>query len=93
VRDDDDSNYDGRTNSATRTTSPKHDERTIQMEACDPVRINIEIPDDVHARLKMIASAEGKGFYEWLKDELVSTCPDESCLLEMLKGIRGNKRQ
>lgn len=28
------------------------------------VRINIDIPDDAHARLKMLASAEGKGFYE-----------------------------
>ena len=55
------------------------------------VRINIENPDDVHARLKMLASAEGKGFYEWLKDELVSTCPDERCLLEMLKDIRDSK--
>lgn len=51
-------------------------------------RINIEIPDEVHERLKMIASAEGKGFYEWLKDELVSTCPDERTLLEMLRDIR-----
>ena len=51
-------------------------------------RINIEIPDEIHERLKMIASAEGKGFYEWLKDELVSTCPDERTLLEMLKDIR-----
>jgi len=36
------------------------------------VRINIEIPDDVHARLKMLASAEGKGFYEWLKTSFLS---------------------
>jgi len=52
------------------------------------VRINIEIPDDVHARLKMLASAEGKGFYEWLKDDLTRTCPDEQTLLDMLKDIR-----
>ena len=51
-------------------------------------RINIEIPDDVHARLKMLASAEGKGFYEWLKDDLTRTCPDERTLLDMLKDIR-----
>jgi len=51
-------------------------------------RINIEIPDEVHARLKMIASAEGKGFYEWLKDELTSSCPDERTLMEMLRDIR-----
>ena len=55
------------------------------------VRINIEIPDDVHARLKMIASAEGKGFYEWLKDDLTSTCPDEETLLEMLEDIRRDR--
>jgi hypothetical protein len=52
------------------------------------VRINIDIPDDVHARLKMLASAEGKGFYEWLKDDLTQTCPDEQTLLLMLKDIR-----
>jgi hypothetical protein len=52
------------------------------------VRINIEIPDDVHERLKMIASAEGKGFYEWLKQDLIETCPDEETLLEMLRDIR-----
>ncbi len=52
------------------------------------VRINIEIPDDVHARLKMLASAEGKGFYEWLKDDLTQFCPDERTLLDMLKDIR-----
>jgi len=51
-------------------------------------RINIDIPDQVHARLKMIASAEGKGFYEWLKDDLTQTCPDERTLLEMLRDIR-----
>ena len=51
-------------------------------------RINIEIPEDVHARLKMLASAEGKGFYEWLKDDLTRTCPDERTLLEMLSDIR-----
>ena len=52
------------------------------------VRINIEIPDEVHARLKMIAAAEGKGFYEWLKEDLWQTCPDERTLLEMLEDIR-----
>jgi hypothetical protein len=52
------------------------------------VRINIDIPDEVHARLKMIASAEGKGFYEWLKEDLTQTCPDEQTLLEMLRDIR-----
>jgi hypothetical protein len=56
-------------------------------------RINIEIPDEIHERLKMIASAEGKGFYEWLKNELVSACPDERTLLEMLKDIRDSKQQ
>jgi hypothetical protein len=55
------------------------------------VRINIDIPDDVHARLKMIASAEGKGFYEWLKDDLTRTCPDEQTLLEMLRDIRDDR--
>jgi hypothetical protein len=55
------------------------------------VRINIDIPDDVHARLKMIASAEGKGFYEWLKDDLISTCPDERTLLEILRDIREDR--
>ena len=55
------------------------------------VRINIEIPEDVHARLKMRASAEGKGFYEWLKDDLCHTCPDEETLLDMLKDIRNDR--
>jgi hypothetical protein len=55
------------------------------------VRINIEIPDDVHARLKMIASAEGKGFYEWLKQDLIESCPDEETLLEMLRDIRNDR--
>ena len=54
-------------------------------------RINIEIPDDVHARLKMLASAEGKGFYEWLKDDLTQICPDERTLLEMLQDIRNDR--
>jgi hypothetical protein len=36
----------------------------------------------------MIASAEGKGFYEWLKEDLTQTCPDEETLLLMLKDIR-----
>lgn len=52
------------------------------------VRINIEIPDEVHARLKMIAAAEGKGFYEWLKEDLAQTCPDEQTLVDMIKDIR-----
>jgi len=59
-------------------------------------RINIEIPDEVHARLKMIASAEGKGFCEWLKDDLIQTCPDEQTLHQMLEDIRkdrANQRQ
>lgn len=51
------------------------------------VRINIDIPDDVHARLKTLASAEGKGFYEWLRDDLTLICPDERTLLEMLEDI------
>jgi hypothetical protein len=51
-------------------------------------RINIDIPDDVHARLKLIASAEGKGFYQWLKDYLVLACPDEQTLLDNLADIR-----
>jgi hypothetical protein len=55
------------------------------------VRINIEIPDDVHARLKMLASAEGKGFYEWLKEDLAQSCPDEQTLLEMLRDIREDR--
>jgi hypothetical protein len=55
------------------------------------VRINLEIPDDVHARLKMLASAEGKGFYEWVKEELCQTCPDEGTLLEMLSDIRKDR--
>jgi len=54
-------------------------------------RINIEIPDEVHARLKMIASAEGKGFYEWLKEDLCRTCPDEETLFDMLKDIRNER--
>jgi hypothetical protein len=57
------------------------------------VRINIEIPDDVHARLKMLASAEGKGFYEWLKEDLTQTCPDERTLLEMLRDIRADREK
>jgi len=52
------------------------------------VRINIDIPDEVHARLKMIAAAEGSGFYEWLKRDLIQSCPDEQTLLEMLRDIR-----
>jgi len=55
------------------------------------VRINVDIPDDVHARLKMLASAEGKGFYEWIKDVLVQTCSDERTLLEMLEDIRADR--
>jgi predicted DNA-binding protein len=52
------------------------------------VRINIDIPDDLHERLKMLASAEGKGFYEWLKEDLTQTCPDELTFLQMLEDIR-----
>ena len=55
------------------------------------VRINIDIPKDVHERLKMLASAEGKGFYEWLKEDLCQTCPDERTLLEMLDDIRRDR--
>jgi plasmid stability protein len=55
------------------------------------VRINIEIPDDVHARLKMMAAAEGKGFYEWLKEDLIQACPDEETLLEILRAIREDR--
>ena len=54
-------------------------------------RINIDIPDEVHARLKMIATAEGKGFYEWLKEDLIQTCPDERTLLQMLEDIRKDR--
>ena len=57
------------------------------------VRINLEIPDEVHARLKMLASAEGKGFYEWLKDELTHSCPDERTLLDMLRDIRADRER
>jgi hypothetical protein len=56
-------------------------------------RINIEIPDDVHARLKMLASAEGKGFYEWLKQDLIQSCPDEQTLLDMLSDIRRDRAE
>jgi hypothetical protein len=56
-------------------------------------RINIDIPDEVHARLKMLASAEGKGFYEWLKNDLTQTCPDERTLLEMLEDIRADRAE
>jgi hypothetical protein len=44
-------------------------------------------------RLKMIASAEGKGFYEWLKEDLSQTCPDEQTLIEMLADIRRGRSQ
>jgi hypothetical protein len=54
-------------------------------------RINIEIPHDVHARLKMLAAAGGKGFYEWLKEDLCQTCPDDATLLDMLKDIRRDR--
>jgi hypothetical protein len=57
------------------------------------VRINIEIPDDAHARLKMLASAEGMQFYEWLKDVLIQTCPDERTLLEILRDIRADREK
>jgi len=56
-------------------------------------RINIEIPDDVHARLKMIAAAEGMGFYEWLKDDLTRICPDERTLFEMLRDVRNDSKK
>ena len=36
----------------------------------------------------MIASAEGKGFYKWLKDDLMMSCHDEETLFVMLKDIR-----
>lgn len=52
------------------------------------VRINIEIPDDVHARLRTLAAAEGKGFYEWVKELLVGVCRDEQTLIDMLRDIR-----
>ena len=55
------------------------------------VRINIEIPDEVHARLKMIASADAKGFYEWLKENLIQTCSDGRTLLQMLEDIRRDR--
>jgi hypothetical protein len=55
-------------------------------------RINIDIPDDVHARLKMIAAAEGKGFYEWLKYDLTQICPDEETLHQTLMDIREAQR-
>jgi hypothetical protein len=29
-------------------------------------------------------------FYEWVKDVLVQTCPDERTLLEMLRDIRND---
>ena len=51
-------------------------------------RINLEIPDDLHQRLRMIASGQGKGFYEWLKEDLTASCPDERTLLEILEDIR-----
>jgi hypothetical protein len=53
----------------------------------------VEIPEEVHARLKMIASAEGLGFYEWLKQDLIETCPDEQTLLEMLRDIREDREK
>jgi len=39
----------------------------------------------------MRASAEGKGFYEWLKQDLIQTCPDEETLLDMLRDIREDR--
>jgi len=39
----------------------------------------------------MIASASGKGFYEWLKEDLTASCPDERALLEMLDDIRKDR--
>jgi len=53
-------------------------------------RINTEIPDHVHARLRMLASAEGIRFYEWVKELLVGACPDEQTLTAMLRDIRGS---
>jgi hypothetical protein len=40
---------------------------------------------------KLSAAAEGKGFYEWLKDDLIQTCPDERTLLQMLEDIRRDR--
>jgi len=56
-------------------------------------RINIEIPDEVHARLKVIATAEGKGFYERLKEDLTASCPDERTLLEMPRDIGKDREE
>jgi hypothetical protein len=39
----------------------------------------------------MIAAAEGKGFYEWLKRDLIQGCPDEETLLEILRAIREDR--
>jgi hypothetical protein len=39
----------------------------------------------------MIAAAEGKGFYAWLKEDLCQTCPDEQTLFDMPKDIRNDR--
>jgi len=39
----------------------------------------------------MIASARGRGFYEWLKEDLTASCPDERTLPEMLEDIRKDR--
>jgi len=49
-----------------------------------------KIPDEVDERPKMIASAQGKGFYEWLKKDLTASCLDERTLLQMLDDIRND---
>ena len=36
----------------------------------------------------MLAQDEGKGFCEWLKDELTHSCPEEQTLLQMLEDVR-----
>lgn len=40
---------------------------------------------------KLSAAAEGKGFYEWLKRDLIQGCPDEETLLEILRAIREDR--
>ena len=48
----------------------------------------IDRPPDLFLLAFLIAAAEGKGFYEWLKDELTHSCPDEETLLQMLVDVR-----
>jgi hypothetical protein len=36
----------------------------------------------------MLAQDEGKGFCEWLKDEVTHSCPEEQTLLQMLEDVR-----